>query len=140
MPTLLAAAPVPVPREDRRADPPTTVTALYDRGRVVTYGPGLGTTVEGLALAVFGSSQTEFDATKQEWDEGLKARHVRVQYARPRAIRLRVDGDKVYEVSEVLIGFSPGQILARCGEKYYKFGKYDGKLWMIFEQNIPAKR
>ncbi len=118
-PTLLAAE-------------PTTATVTGKRGgRNVTYVGGLGTEIQGLIVALLGSSNIEREATKKKWEEGLKKERLRVHFAKPQLLAVNVGGDKTYKVSEILLTTS-SELLVRSRDKYHSFTKYDGHLWVFF--------
>jgi hypothetical protein len=118
VPALLAAA-----------DPPTATVTGRNNGHVVTFEKGMATIVQGLAIATLGSAQFEFAADKDRWDTALKGDHVLVKFAQPQGLAANIqDGGKTYAVSELLVPTTLGTIdapLARAGDKYWAFGKWD---------------
>ncbi len=71
-------------------------------------------------------------------EEALEGNHILVRFPKPQALTLTVDsgkghGDKTYEVSEFSVptAVSSGSPIARVGDKYFMFGKWDPKNHLI---------
>src|SRR4051812_14965716 len=59
-----------------------TVTTVRQGDRSRKFEGGLGTFYEGLVVAVLGTCSADAEATKDRWEEALKADHLRVQFAK----------------------------------------------------------
>src|SRR5262245_38181214 len=84
------------------ADPPAATATGQRGGRAMTYGAGLETVMQGLVVALVGSSSVERDATKDSWEAGLKKEHVRIKFAKPHTITAAEDR-KSYAATEILL-------------------------------------
>ena len=118
------------------ADPPAATVTGQRGGRPATYGRGLETTLQGLILALVGSSSIERDTNKDSWEAGLKKEHIRVTFAKPHPLTI-AGADKTFPVTELLLVTSgehdPDRLLAKCGDKYHAFSKYDGHIWVLLQ-------
>jgi hypothetical protein len=115
-------------------------------GKQRTFVRGLDTEVEGLILAVLGSCSVERESNKGEWDEAVKhdqlrvrPDHLRVRFSGPRTINLNVEKER-FEVDELVVTGSattlPDWILARCGDRYHAFSKYNPHIWFLMQQQV----
>jgi RNA polymerase sigma factor (sigma-70 family) len=107
---------------------PATVT-IYQGKREIGFSPGRSTHLEGLALAVLGTSKVANQVTKDEWTEALRGDHFRIVYAEPRAVGVSTgDSSLVLLVFEIVLPVSaeepPMSILVRCGDGYRGFAKH----------------
>ena len=112
-------------------DRPSTVTQQL-AGRKLTYGTGLGTKFEGLAIALLGSchAETSFHVGNQEhWDKFLIGDHLLVTFAQPRLFGVTSGEEETVSAREILIPISPSQsppqILVRDGDRIRAFAKYE---------------
>jgi hypothetical protein len=147
---LLAILVLPVPAI--AAEPLATVTGRKD-GKDLSYQDGQDTIGLGMVVSVFGSARLEYAATKERWDAARQRDHVRVRFSRPTSLATQLvdPGGKRYAVDEILVRTKPGDVppaawdpnagwgssdtlLARCGEKYYSFSKYEGALTQLLIQ------
>ena len=119
--------------------PMATVTGIQG-GRNVSFAGGADTVMQGLIVALLGSSNVEHETTKEQWDELLKKEHLRVRFARPQVLATDVEGEKSYKTSEILVAVSPthlaNRLLIRCGDKYHAFGKYDGHIAVLLKDRF----
>src|SRR5262245_33812202 len=101
---LVLLAPAP-----KSTDPALGIVTGRFESRNVRYADSLGTTVQGMAIALVGNSQVVDDGKEEDYDAALKKDHIRVQFAKPYALRARNgDEEKTYEVAEVVIRCSDG--------------------------------
>src|SRR5262245_55230447 len=84
------------------ADPPAAARTRQQRTGSVPYGPGLEAVMQGLVVALVGSSSVERDATKDSWEAGLKKEHVRIKFAKPHQLTAGGDG-KSFAATEILL-------------------------------------
>jgi hypothetical protein len=92
--------------------------------------------MQGMALALLGSSSVHLEGSEDLWDAALKKDHIRVRFPRPYALRARGDDDqKTYEVSEIVISLAGG-LHIKTRDKYHRFAKYDGALWITFQKRF----
>jgi hypothetical protein len=143
---MLLSAILVLPVTAIAAEPAATVTGRKD-GKDLSYQGGQDTIGLGMVVSVFGSARLEYAATKERWDVARQRDHIRVRFSRPTTLAtLLVDPvGKRYAVDEILVRTKPGDVppaawdpnadwgagdtlLARCGEKYYSFAKYEGVL------------
>lgn len=116
------------------ADPPTATVTGRNNGKAVTYSGGMGTLVEGIAIATFGTGQFETEVAKDQWETALQNDHILVRFPKPQGLAATIQGgDKTYEVSELLVptAVSTGGPLARVGDKYLVFGKWDPAMILL---------
>ena len=144
------------------AQPPmATVTGRKD-GKDQSYKQGQDTIGLGMVVAVFGSARLEYAATKERWAAARQRDHVRVRFAEPATLATQLvdPAGRKYVVDEILVRTNPEDVppaardpkagwgstdvlLARCGDKYYSFSKFEGVLvqplvtW--FGPSPPAK-
>jgi len=93
----------------------------------------MGTIVQGLALAAFGSSQFEFDSDETHWNAATKIDHILVKFPMGAAIAVNIqEGGKTYLIAELLVPTILDGAAApmahefdNLGGKYIAFGKYD---------------
>ena len=136
---LSILAPAPKPPEPRVA----TVT-LSMAGTERKLAGALGTQWQGIGLALLGSSSVMAEATAADWEAAEKGDHIRIRFPKPHAVRAHgEDKDRQYDVSEFLIemdGWSLRRPYIRCGDKVYRFAKYDGALWITLgRQFLPIE-
>jgi hypothetical protein len=97
-----------------------------------------------MAITLLGSSSVCIEASEEKWDAAIKKEHIRVQFAKPHAMRaIGVDEQKTYEVAEILIGLSDERdfkgLMIKAGGKYHQFAKFDGALWIAFQQRLLGR-
>jgi hypothetical protein len=135
---LVLLAPAP-----KSAEPALAIATGKFDGRDVQYADSLGTTVVGMAITLVGNSSVVLDGTVDDYDAARKKDHIQVQFPKPFALRARGgDEDLTYEVAEILIKFGDGDgagLIVKASGKYYKFGKYDGALWIAFQQRVLGR-
>jgi hypothetical protein len=129
------------------AQPPTASIIGRHDGRAVTFPGGIGTTVQGLALATFGTAQFELEASKERWDAAIKADHILVKFREPYSLAANIQeykNGKVYAVSELLVPTTLATAdapMARVGDKYLAFGKSDpAPIVLLRERYLPARQ
>jgi hypothetical protein len=87
------------------ADAPTATVTGRTNGKVVTFPKGIGTLVQGSAIATVGTAQFESDADKDKWEFAIKRDHILVSFTKPQGLAANIQGDKddgkVHEVSEL---------------------------------------
>jgi hypothetical protein len=109
--------------------------------RPVKFAEGLATFYEGLVLAVLGTCSADADATKDQWEQALKADHLRIQFAKPRVFAVSVERGQV-EADEIVVTISaadlPDAIIVRSGESYHSFGKYDPKACFFIQEQLKS--
>ncbi|MGC1276102.1 MAG: hypothetical protein WBC44_20555, partial [Planctomycetaceae bacterium] len=130
------------------ADAPAATVAGRKDGQEQSYQDGQTTIGLGMAVAVFGSARLEYAATKERWEAAREVDHRRVQFGKPTilAAQTRDGSGKRYAIDEILIKTTPwdqrppvptespadwgngDSLLARCGDRYYSFAKYEGVL------------
>lgn len=112
-------------------------------GRPVSFAEGLATFYEGLVLAVVGTCSVDFEGTQAQWDEALKAEHLRVQFAKPRTFAVSVESKEV-AADEIVVTISaydmPKAILIRSGQSYRSFTKYDPKICFFIQEQLKSLR
>lgn len=109
-------------------------------GREVTHAGRHATVFHGVALATFGTGRIEAKVGKAEWDASLKINHIRVRFAQPQVIVPSLSGgadrgEQSYAVNEFVVPtvVSAGRPMARVGEEYYSFGKWDPRILLLFK-------
>jgi hypothetical protein len=124
--------------------PAATVTTMRD-GREATQTGRTATVLQGVALATFGTGQLEAKVGKKDWEAALKINHIRVQFDKPQVIVLNVmigdfRGEKSYSVSEFLVptAVSAGSPIARVGDEYYSFGKWDPRILLLLKSAVDV--
>ena len=114
-------------------DPPTATVSGRHNNKAVTFPGGMGTIVQGLALAAFGSSQFEYEADEARWQTATKTDHILIRFSTPTAIAVNIqEGGKTYPVAELLVPTSLegasaplAHVSGNLVDKYVAFGKYD---------------
>jgi hypothetical protein len=141
MRTLLCLALVLIPGVGRAEDA-ASVTGRQD-GRPVSFAAGLATFYEGLVLAVLGTCSVDTEGTQEQWDEALKAHHLRVHFTRPRTFALSVESKEV-AADEIVVTISgddmPKAILVKSGQSYRSFTKYDPKTCFFIQEQLKSLR
>jgi RNA polymerase sigma factor (sigma-70 family) len=145
--------------EQARTVAPTGLVTVRQAKRILKLAAGYATSAEGLGLAVLGTSSDGSAATKDQWDEALRANHLHIVYPQPRRFALNVDSGSpsdspntgVLAVSEILILMSadrdPSSILIRSGETYRSFAKLQPRVAQLLrellkevQQKAPASK
>jgi hypothetical protein len=130
---LFLSVAAPGPKSD---EPPLAMVTGNLGGRQVKYVDSLGTLGQGMAIALLGSSSVYLEGSEELWDAAIKKDHIRVRFARPHALRARSEDDqRTYEVSEIVIVLAGG-IHIKARDKYHRFAKYDGVLWITFQKRF----
>jgi hypothetical protein len=121
----------------------TTVTGRQ-ADRPVKFQGGLGTYYEGLVVALLGNCSSASGATvatKERWENALKALHLRIQFANPRRFAVTGDSPEV-EVEEIIVPISasraPDHIYVRSGTTYQAFAKYEHKICSFIQDNLKS--
>lgn len=129
------------------ADPPpgATVTSVYG-GEAVTQTGRYATVLQGVALATFGTGEIESQVGNDEWEAALQNNCIHVQFATPQVITLSVTsgdfrGDKSYMVSEFVVptAVSTGNPMARVGEEFYTFAKWDPRILLLLKDVVGIR-
>jgi hypothetical protein len=128
------------------ADPPKATVEVRWNGKTVTESGGRATTLQGVALATLGTGQIEIEVKEERWKASLEGNHILVRFPKPQTVTLTVTsgndrGDKTYEVSEFLvpIAVSSGSPIARVGDKYFMFGKWDPQIILSLKDRIGIR-
>jgi len=101
--------------------------------------------IAGVIVAFLGEQQRRARGRpKRNGKRGLKEAHLRVRFAQPQSVGDRCGrwrkpigvGDPRVNTANRL----PNRLLARCGDKYHSFGKYDGHLSVLLKDRyLPRK-
>ncbi|MDX1947283.1 MAG: hypothetical protein SFU86_17915 [Pirellulaceae bacterium] len=132
------------PSITRAADQPpsATVTTLHEE-RTAKQTGRYATMLQGIALATFGTGEIEGNVGPADWEKALEIPHIRVKFAEPQVIVLNVvsgdfHGEKAYAVSEFIVptAISAGSPIARVGDEYYSFGKWNPRILLLLKDVI----
>lgn len=125
------------------AEPVTATITTKSNGRVVEQTPRHSTLLHGVALATFATGQIEEEVSENFWKKALERDYIRVEYSQPTTIALSVQsgdarGPKSYDVHEFLVptAISTGSPMARVGDKYFAFGKWDPRILLLLKDML----
>jgi hypothetical protein len=144
MQTLLCLLILLCPALDGASADRTTVLARQG-GREVIPRHGLDTMAEGLVLAALGDCSVEVGddaANRKRWEEVLAGDHVRLRFARPRALSANVEKTEVV-AEEIALpmpleGAPGGRLMVRHGTHFRCFAKYGPEYWMPLQKVLRA--